>query len=204
MTLGEKAYIIIRILTFPKLWWNIVNTFYGQVVEIYMYIFQSVIHPKIQVISGDDTESEAVTSLYHWPQSDAVATDQSQLLIDVFTKRTSVKQQSPAFSSQAEAGDDFPKQEENRKTLIEELDWVFYGWTNGWNYILVFFNRGSAPEQNLDINYSCRSKPVKPLFIFGTQIKIFFIKSKCFLTLRKQQRSWNVPRPRNVARTSVK
>lgn len=99
------------------------NKFYGQVLEIYMLLFQSVIRPKIQVISGDDTESEAVTSLYNWPQSDAVATDQSQLLINVFTKRTSVKQQSPAFSSQAEAGDDFPKPEENRKTvLIEELD----------------------------------------------------------------------------------
>ncbi len=61
-----------------------------------MLLFQSVIRPKIQVISGDDTESEAVTSLYNWPQSDAVATDQSQLLINVFTKRTSVKQQSPA------------------------------------------------------------------------------------------------------------
>ncbi|XP_016421588.1 dynein axonemal assembly factor 1 [Sinocyclocheilus rhinocerous] len=90
---------------------------------IFPTMSQSVIRPKIQVISGDDTESEAVTSLYHWPQSDAVATDQSQLLINVSTKRTSVKQQSPAFSSQAEAGDDFPKPEENRKTiLIEELD----------------------------------------------------------------------------------
>uniref|UniRef100_A0A672MY27 Dynein assembly factor 1, axonemal-like n=1 Tax=Sinocyclocheilus grahami TaxID=75366 RepID=A0A672MY27_SINGR len=90
---------------------------------IFPTMSQSVIRPKIQVISGDDTESEAVTSLYHWPQSDAEATDQSQLLINVSTKRASVKQQSPAFSSQAEAGDDFPKPEENRKTiLIEELD----------------------------------------------------------------------------------
>ncbi|XP_026067660.1 dynein axonemal assembly factor 1 [Carassius auratus] len=90
---------------------------------IFPTMSQSVIRPKIQVISGDDTESEAVTSLYHWPQSDSVATDQSQLLINVSTKRTSVKQQSPAFSSQVEAGDDFPKPKENRKTvLIEELD----------------------------------------------------------------------------------
>ncbi|XP_048040186.1 dynein axonemal assembly factor 1 isoform X1 [Megalobrama amblycephala] len=84
---------------------------------------QSVVHPKIQVISGDETESEAVTSLYHWPQSDAVAPDQSQLLISVSTKRTSVKQQSPACISQPEAGDDFPKTAGTRKTvLIEELD----------------------------------------------------------------------------------
>uniref|UniRef100_A0A671MDU3 Dynein, axonemal, assembly factor 1 n=1 Tax=Sinocyclocheilus anshuiensis TaxID=1608454 RepID=A0A671MDU3_9TELE len=80
-----------------------------EVEENLRYIFQSVIRPKIQVISGDDTESEAVTSLYHWPQSDAVATDQSQLLVNVSTKRTS-------------AGEDFPKPAENRKTfLIEEL-----------------------------------------------------------------------------------
>ncbi|XP_073692724.1 dynein axonemal assembly factor 1 [Garra rufa] len=84
---------------------------------------QSVICPKIQVISDEDTESEALTSLYHWPQSDAVATDQSQLLINVSTKRTTLKQQSPDFTSQPEAGDDFPKPEENRRTvLIEELD----------------------------------------------------------------------------------
>ncbi|XP_059385820.1 dynein axonemal assembly factor 1 isoform X2 [Carassius carassius] len=90
---------------------------------IFPKMSQSVIRPKIQVISGDDMESEAVTSLYHWPQSDSVATDQSQLLINVSTKRTSVKQQSPAFSSQEDAGDNFPKPKENRKTvLIEELD----------------------------------------------------------------------------------
>ncbi|XP_050971386.1 dynein axonemal assembly factor 1 isoform X2 [Labeo rohita] len=84
---------------------------------------QSVICPKIEVISGEETESEAVTSLYHWPQSDAVATDQSQLLINVSTKRTVVKQQSPDFTSQPETGDDFQKPVENRKTvLIEELD----------------------------------------------------------------------------------
>ncbi|XP_067307235.1 dynein axonemal assembly factor 1 isoform X2 [Pseudorasbora parva] len=83
---------------------------------------QSVIHPKIQVISGDESESEAVTSLYHWPESDAVAPDQSQLLISVSTKRTSVNQQSSAFISQPESGD-FSKTAETRKTvLIEELD----------------------------------------------------------------------------------
>ncbi|KAL1271462.1 hypothetical protein QQF64_030478 [Cirrhinus molitorella] len=84
---------------------------------------QSVIHPQIQVICDEDTESEALTSLYHWSHSEAVDTDQSQLLINVSTKRTAVKQQSPDFTSQPEAGDDFPKPAENRKTvLIEELD----------------------------------------------------------------------------------
>ncbi|XDV18407.1 hypothetical protein PO909_024107 [Leuciscus waleckii] len=84
---------------------------------------QSVVRPKIQVISDDETESEAVTSLYHWPQLDAVAHDQSQLLFSVSTKRTSVKQQSPDCISQLEAGDNFPKTAETRKMiLIEELD----------------------------------------------------------------------------------
>ncbi len=38
-------------------------------------------------------------------------------------------------------------------------------------------------------NYSpsCRSKPVRPLFIFGTQIKMFLIKSESSLTLHRQQ-----------------
>ncbi len=44
----------------------------------------------------------------------------------------------------------------------------------------------------------------RPLFIFWTQIKIFLMKSKSFLTLHRQQCNWNVPRPRNVVRTSVK
>ncbi|XP_077084614.1 dynein axonemal assembly factor 1 isoform X2 [Siphateles boraxobius] len=84
---------------------------------------QSVVRPKIQVISDGETESEAGTSLYHWPQLDAVAPDQSQLLFSVSTKRTSVKQQSPDSISQLEAGDNFPKTAETRKMiLIEELD----------------------------------------------------------------------------------
>ncbi len=50
---------------------------------------------------------------------------------------------------------------------------------------------------------SCRSKPVRPWFIFGTQIKIF-MKSKSFLTLHRQQCNWNVHRPRNIVSTSLK
>ncbi len=44
----------------------------------------------------------------------------------------------------------------------------------------------SSPKyENYVINYSlsCRSKPVRPLVIFGTQIKIFVMKSESFLTL---------------------
>ncbi len=36
-----------------------------------------------------------------------------------------------------------------------------------------------------------------PSFIFGTQIKIFLMKSESFLTLHRPQCNWNVPRPRN-------
>ncbi len=44
------------------------------------------------------------------------------------------------------------------------------------------------------INYSpsCHSKPVRSLFIFGTQIKIFLMKSESFLTLHRQQGSYYV------------
>ncbi len=39
------------------------------------------------------------------------------------------------------------------------------------------------------INYSplCHSKPVRSSFIFGTQFKIFLMKSKSFLTLHREQ-----------------
>ncbi len=48
--------------------------------------------------------------------------------------------------------------------------------------------RNSSPQnENSVINYSplCCSKPVRPLFIFGTQIKIFLMKSESFLTLHR-------------------
>ncbi len=35
----------------------------------------------------------------------------------------------------------------------------------------------------------------KTIFIFGTQIKIFLMKSKSFLTLHKQQRNYNTQGP---------
>uniref|UniRef100_A0A672M767 Solute carrier family 25 member 29 n=1 Tax=Sinocyclocheilus grahami TaxID=75366 RepID=A0A672M767_SINGR len=44
-------------------------------------------------------------------------------------------------------------------------------------------------NENSAINYSpsCRSKPVRPLFIFRTQIKIFVMNSKSSLTLHRQK-----------------
>ncbi len=50
--------------------------------------------------------------------------------------------------------------------------------------------RDSSPKnENSVINYSpsCCSKPVRPLFIFGTQIKIFLMESESSQTLHRQQ-----------------
>ncbi len=62
------------------------------------------------------------------------------------------------------------------------------------------------PKMKMVINYSpsCRSNPLRSSFIFGTQIKMFLMKSESSLTLHRQQRNWNVPRSRNVVNTSVK
>ncbi len=50
--------------------------------------------------------------------------------------------------------------------------------------------RDSSPKNENDVmNYSppCRSKPVRPSFIFRTQIKIFLMKSENSQTLHRQQ-----------------
>ncbi len=47
------------------------------------------------------------------------------------------------------------------------------GWLNNW------LKDSSPQNENSVINYSpsCRSKPVRPSFIFRTQIKIFLMES---------------------------
>ncbi len=48
---------------------------------------------------------------------------------------------------------------------------------------MIFKESNSSPKKyNFVINYSpsCRSKPVRPSFIFRTQVEIFFIKSDPF------------------------
>ncbi len=45
------------------------------------------------------------------------------------------------------------------------------------------------------ITHPCCSKPVRPLFIFGMQIKVFLMKSESFLTLHRQQHNWHVQGP---------
>ncbi len=49
----------------------------------------------------------------------------------------------------------------------------------------------SRKNENDVINYSpsCLSKPVRILFIFGTQIKIFLMKSESFLTTFKAEKA---------------
>ncbi len=42
---------------------------------------------------------------------------------------------------------------------------------------------------------SRRSKPIRPSFIFRTQIKIFLMKYESFLTLHRQQRKYHVQGP---------
>ncbi len=71
-----------------------------------------------------------------------------------------------------------------------------------WIVNLSTNERVSSPQnENSVINYSpsCCSKPVRPSFIFGRQIKMFLIKSENYLTLHSQQRNLNVPRSRNVS-----
>ncbi len=51
----------------------------------------------------------------------------------------------------------------------------------------------SPKKENSVINYSpsCRSKPIRPSFIFRTHIKIFLMKFESFLTLHRQQGNYH-------------
>ncbi len=57
-----------------------------------------------------------------------------------------------------------------------------------WNWTLRIKRHGSPKDVNSVINYSpsCLYKHVRPSFIFGTQIKIFLMKSESFLTLHSK------------------
>ncbi len=61
-------------------------------------------------------------------------------------------------------------------------------------FFKVYRRDSSLKNENFVINYSpsCRLKPVRPSFIFRTQIKIFLMKSERFLTLHRQQHNWKV------------
>ncbi len=72
--------------------------------------------------------------------------------------------------------------------------------------IIPFKGIVSPQNENSVINYSPsrRSKPLTPSFIFRTQMKLFLMKSESSQTLHRQKHNRNVPRSRNVVKTSVK
>ncbi len=58
--------------------------------------------------------------------------------------------------------------------------------------------RDSSPKNEKSvINYSpsCRSKPIRPSLIFGTQIEIFEMKSESLLTFHRQQHNYHIQDP---------
>ncbi len=81
-----------------------------------------------------------------------------------------------------------------------------YKWSNGIIYAIVNAGIVHSKRKSLSlITLALMSfQTVRPLFIFGTEIKIFLMKSESSQTLHRQQRNCNVPSPRNAARTSVK
>ncbi len=84
-------------------------------------------------------------------------------------------------------------------SLINNKDWK-YTWKNWFSLVNNKNNIILCPllkvkkNENSVINYSlsCCSKPIRPSFILGTQIKIFLMKSESFLTLHRVQYNWNV------------
>ncbi len=60
-----------------------------------------------------------------------------------------------------------------------------------------------AQHSQEKVVYMKKNSVFRVSVIFGTQIKIFLMKSESFLTLHRQQHNSNVPRSRKVARTSV-
>ncbi len=67
-------------------------------------------------------------------------------------------------------------------------------WLKGWEF----------RNQNFVINYSPSCQPVRPLFIFRTQVKIFLMKSKSFLTLHRRQHLWQVQVQKKGSKDIVK
>ncbi len=78
------------------------------------------------------------------------------------------------------------------------LTLIFYIYSYG-SFITLWWwpNTWSSHNELTNIHFgpTCRSKPIRPLFIFRTQMKIFLMKSESFLTVYRQQRNWNVQSP---------
>ncbi len=84
------------------------------------------------------------------------------------------------------------------KFVIPQLAWLSVKGQKPLRFHSSYFKGIIHPKMKiLSVTPSWRSKPVRPSIIFGTQIKIFLMKSESFLTLHRQQCNWNVPRPRN-------
>ncbi len=83
----------------------------------------------------------------------------------------------------------------SKKYCFYDMVWMFHSW------IMQQLLKGSFTK-----NYSpsCLSKPMRPSFIFGKQIQILLMTSESFLSLHRHLRNWNVPRHRNIVRTSLK
>ncbi len=62
--------------------------------------------------------------------------------------------------------------------------------------ILLHFIKGIVHSKMKVLSLSTHTyvvpNTVRPWFIFGTQIKIFLMKSESFLTLHRQQRNWHI------------
>ncbi len=71
------------------------------------------------------------------------------------------------------------------------------GWEDGWETCaatLLMYIKGLVHPKNDVMNYSlwCRSRPVRPLLIVRTQMKMFLFESEISQTLQRQQHNWNV------------
>ncbi len=70
--------------------------------------------------------------------------------------------------------------------------WVFGQGMSHENVLSVHCTLKGIVYAKMKVLSLSKTLPVRPSFIFGTQIKIFLMKSKSFLTLHRQQCNWNV------------
>ncbi len=84
------------------------------------------------------------------------------------------------------------------ETILEDIKKTYHHHHQTFEWYLYILKGLFPKNENYVINYSpsCPSKPVRPSFIFRTQIKIFLMKSKSFLTLHRQQWNFHVQGPK--------
>ncbi len=64
-----------------------------------------------------------------------------------------------------------------------------------WKQLSMGKNSLTAEKPVINYSPSCRSKPLRPSFIFRTQIRIVLMKSESFLTLHREKGSYHVQGP---------